>query len=114
MASERAARYKLESVIRGHHVYKTVWQPVQGESLQLCQENGNVHDKHAVSVIKGHEIVGHVPREFSRAVWYFLHHGGSAYCEVTGHRKRGNGLEVPCRYIFSGRKSIVCRLKSIM
>ena len=64
--------YVMESVIRGHHVYKSVWHPILGEQLILEREDNNSHDRHAVSVMKDGTIVGHVPREFSHAYWYFI------------------------------------------
>ena len=39
-------------------------------------------------------------------IWYFIEHDGSVVCEITGHRKRGIGLEVPCIYTFSAKKMI--------
>ena len=53
--------YCMESVVRGHHVCKRIWHPVVGEQLVVEREDGNSHDKHAVSVMKGGDIVGHVP-----------------------------------------------------
>ena len=37
MAASQGARaaYELESVVRGHHIYKVVWAPVIGEALDL-------------------------------------------------------------------------------
>ena len=90
------AEYTMESVIRGHHVYKRIWQPRLGEQLALEREDGNSSDRHAISVMKDSAIVGHVPQELSRAYWYFIRHGGTISCEVTGSRQRGVGLEVPC------------------
>ena len=57
--------YVMESAVRGHHVYKSVWHPVLGEQLTLERENSNSHDRHAVSVMKDGTIVGHVPRELA-------------------------------------------------
>ena len=54
----------------------------------MNKQNGNIDDKHAVNVMKEDDVVGHISREFSRAVWYFLIHGGSAHCEVTENRRR--------------------------
>ena len=34
-------------------------------------------------------------------------------CEVTGHRKKGKGLEVPCKYIFTGKRKMINKLKHI-
>ena len=103
----------MESVIRGHHIYKSIWHPILGEQLTLEREDENSHDRHAVSVMKGDAIVGHVPRELSRAYWYFIRHGGTISCEVTGSRKRGIGLEVPCVYKIVGSKKLIQRIKGL-
>ena len=34
-------RHEEASVIRGHHVYKSVWTPEVGEELSLVTEDGN-------------------------------------------------------------------------
>ena len=36
----------------------------------------------------------------------FLRHGGRSSCEING-RKRGNGLEVPCRYRFVAKRRLI-------
>ena len=74
---------------------------------------GNAHGKYAVGVMKGGIVVGHVPKEFSKIFWHFLTHGGTAICEVTGRRKKGKGLEVPCCYTFSGSSKQILRIKEI-
>ena len=61
--------FTLQSMIRGYHVYKEVWDAVVGETLPCQQEGGNTHDPYAVATMKGRLIVGHVPREIS-AVCY--------------------------------------------
>ena len=95
-----------ESVVRGHHVCKRVWSPVDGEILQLSCEEDNDHDRFSVSVMKAEFVVGHSPRRLlSRTVWHFLRHCGKATCEVTWRRKFGNGLEVPCLYSISSLAS---------
>ena len=95
--------FSWESVIHGHHFYKEIWMPVIG--LTCDQEHGNSKDSFAISVINDGKIVGHVPHELSRIVWYFIEHDGSVNCRVTGRRKRGKGLEVPCVYRFHACKS---------
>ena len=85
-----------------------------GEQLVLQREEGNGHDRHAVSVMKGGDIVGHVLRELSCAYWYFIRHGGAISCEVAGSRKHGNGLEVPCVYKLVGSDKLVQRMKNLM
>ena len=98
MAERQAST--LESVIHGHHLCKQIWQPLVGEMLALEREEGNNHDKFAVSLLKESTVVGHVPRQFSRVFWHFLRHGGTIItCEVTGRRKRGKGLEIPILFV---------------
>ena len=41
--------YNKESVVRGNHVYKTVWTPFIGESLVVNCEIDNSHDSYAVT-----------------------------------------------------------------
>ena len=85
--------FLCESVIRGHHVFKDVWNPRLGEILLVGKEAGNHHDRYAVALLKAERTtVGHVPREFSRVFWHYLNHRGKISCEVTGRRKYGNGL----------------------
>ena len=79
----------------------------------LSREDGNSSDRHAVSVMKDSAIVGHVPRDLLQAYWYFIRHGGTISCEVTGSRQRGVGLEVPCVYRLAGSEKLVQRMKSL-
>ena len=38
----------LEVLIKGHHVYKDIWTPEQGEQLDVLMEPDNQMDKFAV------------------------------------------------------------------
>ena len=113
-ASVGVEEYLLSSVVCGHHIYNQVWTPFIGEELITEKEEGNEHDVFAVAVLKDGNVVGHVPREFSRIAWHFLNHGGTITCQITGHRKFGNGLEVPCNYFFFGESKLVCKLKCFL
>ena len=108
------ADYEIYSMVRGHHVYKTVWTPVIEEQLYLEQEYSNPYDDFAVAVIKDHQIVGHIPENFAMITWHFISHGGSVYCRITGRRKKGKGLEVPCKYIYCGPSKHVKKLKKLL
>ena len=90
----------MDSVVRGHHIYKRVWTPVMGEKLALKAEDDNSSDARAVAVCKNGDVVGHVPRESAKTVWFFLKRGGNGECAISGRRKKGKGLEVPCTYTF--------------
>lgn len=104
-----------ESVIHGHHIFKEIWTPQDGEILELQQEPSNYHDAYAVALVKNHStIVGHVPKENSRTFWYFINRSGRIYCEVTGKRMYGKGLEVPCVYNFFAKEKLIVKLRTIL
>ena len=110
-----ATTFRIESTVRGHHVYKAAWSPYIGEELPVQREVNNIHDDYSVAVLKNGNTVGHVPREISRVCWYFLHKSGSEMtCIINGDRRRsevdGKGLVVPCVYIFRGKQKDLDRL----
>ena len=45
--------HTVEMIIRGYHVYQTVWEAAVGLVLPCQQERGNVHDPYAVAVDTG-------------------------------------------------------------
>ena len=118
MASSSASGAALciyDSVIRGHHVYKAIWTPYAGEMLLVRKEPANTHDRRAVVIVTSEQtVVGHVPREVANIFWCFLGRGGTITCEVTGHRTRGNGLEVLCQYRLQGKEKMVRKLKTLL
>ena len=94
----------FKEYITGHHVHKDVWTPTIGEELCCEREPNNPHDQHAVKVVKNTETVGHVSRAISRYMTYILANRGKITVEVIGNREnsRGNGLEVPGKYVVKG------------
>ena len=61
-------QYEKASVVKGHHIYKSVRTPVIGEELHTKLEKDN--EVHAVAVILDGSTVGHLPGTISR-VWFF-------------------------------------------
>ena len=68
--------------IRGFHYYRgtgrdlDAWQPFVGECLTFKQEPENQHDQFAVAVMRDStQIVGHVPIEISRIIFFAVEHG---------------------------------------
>lgn len=112
-------KYVYPCVVRGFHVYKVYWDPVIGESLDTEPDSDGEKfgDMHCVAVKKGNMTVGHVPKDISLLAKYFIIHGGSITCKITGKRQRSKmlrgGLEVPCKYIFTieGKAAVIRRLK---
>ena len=61
--------FKKDSVVTGHHIYKSIWTPFIKETLtvEIHVEEGNQYDRYALSVVEtGQEIVGDVPRSISK------------------------------------------------
>ena len=112
------ATFVVDSMIHGHHVYKEIWNPVNGEELPCEREIGNSSDPIAVAVRKrldGGEdnIVGHLPCRISPLCSAFIRRGGTIKCIVDGHRRHSEdlpqgGLEVPCKLIFEIESLRVC------
>ena len=110
----------MNSVVRGHHIYKDIWSSVHGEELHCRREFGNVHDLYAVSVIKhGTGIIGHLLKRISTPCHLFLKKGGSISCKVNGRRQYSSGLpqgglEVPCRLVFKGSKKNIDKIRLLL
>ena len=65
-----ATSFRIESTVRGHHIFKDTWTPYVEE--------------HAVAVRRDKSVVGHLPHEILR---FFVHKRHSKMtCEITGHR----------------------------
>ena len=73
MASQCSDSYEKTSVIRGHHIYKSIWTLIIREELVLEAQDDNEHDKHAVGVMKDGCVVGHVPHSIHVAINTYTH-----------------------------------------
>ena len=98
--------FSVESVIRGYHEYKDIWDAAtDGLELPCEQEPGNLHDPSAVAVVKQSSgtsvIVSHVPRHISMVYSIFIQREGflSGLRQYSADLPQGS-LEVPCCYIF--------------
>ena len=69
-------------------MYKDDWSPSVGDEFELEIEELNRHDRYAVAIKVSGDIVGHVPREFSKIVYYFIKNGGRVTGEVRAKRQR--------------------------
>ena len=50
---------RVESVVRGYHVYKEDWSPNIGDRFGVEVEETNIHDRYAVAVVVNDHIMGH-------------------------------------------------------
>lgn len=112
------ASFEREYSVRGFHVFRDVWTPFEGEILDTTREHNNPYDKYAVAVKKGQITVGHVPREISKTVAFFIKHGGIVVCKVMSsqhrHSEIAGGLEIPCMIRFTADRAMIERLKSLL
>ena len=72
MAECSVINFNKASIVRGHHVYKTVWMPFIGETLAVNCEEDNLHDRYAVTVYLNDSVVGHLSWSISQVSWFFL------------------------------------------
>ena len=81
--------YKLESCIRGYHIYKDIWTSTVGEHLDCIREIDNPEDPYTVAVVKAFEntTIGQLPRKISAAYTLFLRTNGITSYTVTGNRR---------------------------
>ena len=99
--------YKTEvlSVIRGHHVYKEVWDAAIGDLLESAVDDrteAKEYDKYAVGLYNKDTLVGHIPIEISSLCCHFINQdpGNKIKALTTGKLQREVGLVVPAKYIF--------------
>ena len=119
MVSQPVAHQELDSIsissfIRGYHVYKSMWTPTVGETLQLRQELQNEKDRKAVAIMKEAVVVGHVPYNLAPTISRFLQREiNKGTARVTGNYvNRGGGycLEIPCIYCMHGPKPFISKI----
>ena len=111
-----ACSFGIESMARGYHEYKSVWEDqVHSEELNCTRDIGNSHDPMAVAILKEIDgatvTVGHVPRRISALCSVFIRRGGTIRCIVNGDRRYSadlpqGGLEIPCRLVFTAKTSV--------
>ena len=98
--------FTFDTGLRGYHEYKIQWNPYINQPVGFDQEIGNIHDDFAVAgsvLLPGTQhltIVGHIPRELSRYIWFALELGAEITGKVKSDRHRPSpllqgGLEIP-------------------
>ena len=111
-AMQTAQSFCFTTGLRGFHVYSTTkgWKPYLQQKITFKREHNNVHDRFAVSgltTLRGTlapVVVGHIPRELSRYVWYALQKGAKFTGEVIAVKAKRSpliqgGLEIPIKVV---------------
>ena len=99
---------ELKSVVRGHHVYHSVWTSTVGENLFTAlnkREEALSYDEFAIGVCKDEKcrlLVGHLPIEISSLSYHFLKKSSEnkIIAKITGKRERDIGLVVPANFVY--------------
>ena len=114
----RPCVFEFNCFITGHHVYKGIYKGIWRiqEKLTCEREPGIQHDEHAVKVLKDGEIVGHIPRLFSKTCTLTFLSGGSMKVCLSGKRenKRGKGLQAPCLVTVKVSEHILSKVEPII
>ena len=56
-------RWAHDSFLHGYHAYMPIWMPLVGDDSLVCHKEGqNMHDQHAVAIVRENTVVGHVPQ----------------------------------------------------
>ena len=107
---------KIQTALRGYHVYQDIWTPVLDEEFTCRQDADNKHDRHAVEITSTteDEVHSHLPLEISKVSYFFLEHGGTIAGKVTSTRrycKERGGMEIPCELTYCGKRKHIRKLK---
>ena len=92
--------------LRGFHVYRDIWKPSLNQFINFKQERNNRYDRFAVAGMTklpgtlAASIVGHMPRELSRFIWYAIERGARITATLVSTQAKDSplvqgGLEIP-------------------
>ena len=80
---------EFSAAVRGYHYYGSIWFPEKEEQLDCSHDFGNVFDVFAIKTCKlDGTVVGHLPREISRATKFLLDRGAQISATLTSRDYR--------------------------
>ena len=99
---------ELKSVVRGHHVYQSVWTSTVGEFLFTARdkrEEAFSYDEFAIGKYEDEKcslLDGYLPIEISSLPYHFLKKSSEnrIIVKITGKREREIGLVVPANFVY--------------
>ena len=65
--------FSVETIVRGYHVYNSIWTAAIVEEFACKREVTNTFDPFAVAVTRGDTIIGHIARKISSVYSLFSH-----------------------------------------
>ena len=71
----------LSSCIHIFHKYQAIWEPTC-KGIYCSMEINNTNDPYAISVMKGREVISHMPYKISRMCAIFMRNGLRIKCAV--------------------------------
>ena len=93
--------FEFAAALRGFHVFRRIWKPTEGETLNCFYERGNVFDPFSIKVCQkdSEKTVGHLPREISRITKFIFDRNATVTVKVSSsHYRRSplvqGGLEI--------------------
>ena len=100
--------YDFCSGLRGYHVHQKIQKPFIGQVIAFAREETNPYDRFAISISAktpgkiGRVVVGHIPRQVSRYMWYALDRGAITLGKVISDKQKPSplfqgGLEIPIK-----------------
>ena len=104
--------YQHKFTVKGFHVYKEIWNLVEGGVLNTRMEPQNPKDKYAVCIEKNGNVVGGLPKGkygcFSKTIFFFLR--ADEY-DKSKTVNCGDGMEIECTLEFIGQRRFIDVLK---
>ena len=95
--------FVFSAAVRGYHFYKDTGKPEENRQLIYSHETQSLFDVFAIktSRMSDNKIVGHLPRQISRATKFLLDRGANVTARLSStHYRRSplfqGGLEIPC------------------
>ena len=92
--------------LRGFHLYRDIWKPSLNQFINFKQERNNRYERFAVAGMTklpgtlAASIVGHMPRELSRFIWYAIERVARITATLVSTQAKDSplvqgGLEIP-------------------
>ena len=108
--------FEIDTYVKGHLIYKVIWTPEIGESLDAQIEPNNPADKRVVYKRKSGKVVGHLTTgstgRFAKTLFFYLK--GDPYSKaktITSERRcnlgDGEGLQGSWKLKSAGQRKFI-------